>query len=536
LYPAGQKKVYVVCRGIVIYDVLTKKFYHSGYNPQGIALLKTASSQKGSVTIYLNDSDQLWFSSFNIHSCYDIKKDSIIFCDSTSKTWGVLGYTTDGSETTWGYGSTIAKMNLATGNTEPIEQTPEQPYGINFQNGGYLFEDNESTYWIATTNGVYIYNRFQQQFFNHPIKSYATGEVFKHINIWGFIELADSSIIALTTRGGGLYFFDKNLNQLPSKFNLAPYANAKSWVNIRCGLRDKDNHLWVACERGPLLKLYPENGKVEKIDDSTFAKVGIYSMAADKDGNLWLGTFQHTILRRDAVTGKFSRIVSISQHHNGMDNVFCLLYDGDKYIWAATSKSGLLEINTQTNRVEKSYANVPGDSTSFPSSEIFTVTKSAANQLMISAPVGIMLMDIAKEKFCLLTTADGLPDNNVSSLLKGNQQNVWFSSDNGVSQMKLNGIDITSYGIPEGLTSENFNIGAGKRLSDGRMLFGHNEGFTSFNAAAFLKEAVPEEVTITGIKLFDKYLNIDSVLNDKKELVLNYSQNYLTILSQPVFI
>ena len=77
------------------------------------------------------------------------------------------------------------------------------------------------------------------------------------MNVWGFIELADSSIVALTTRGEGLYFFDKNFNQFPSKFNLAPFANAKSRVNIRCGLKDRDNHVWIGCEKGPLVKLFP---------------------------------------------------------------------------------------------------------------------------------------------------------------------------------------------------------------------------------------------------------------------------------------
>ena len=516
-------------KGIVIYDILKKQFYHSGFNPQHISLLKTGPAAKSNETIYLNDSAQLWFSSFAVHTCYDIKKDSIIFCDSTSKIWGVLGYTTDRSGTTWSYGNNIARMNIATGRMELIEQTPDELYGINFQNGSYLMEDHENTYWIATTNGVFIYNRFQQQFFQHTIKSYTTGEVLKHINVWGFIELPDSSVAVLTTRGEGLYYFDKKLNQLPSKFNLAPYANAKSTVNIRCGIIDKSNHLWVGCERGPLLKLYPETGKVEKINDTVFADVGIYSMTEDKEGNLWLGTFKHVIIRRNAVTGKFSRIVSMPENFNGLDNVFRLFYDGNKYIWAATSKSGLLKINTQTNTVEKMYVNDPGNNKSIPSSSIYTVLESSSNQLMMSTPIGLVVMDIAKESFRLLNTADGLPDNNVDAILKSDNKNAWFASDNGISKMKLEGMNITSYGILEGLTNEIFNIGAAMQLSDGRMLFGHSGGFTSFDPGAFLNEAVPENVRITGIRLFDEYLNVDSILSNKKGMVLNYSQNFLTI-------
>jgi ligand-binding sensor domain-containing protein/two-component sensor histidine kinase len=508
-------------KGIVIYNTIKKEFYHPGFNPSGIGLLQTAPARESNVTLYLNDSARLWFSSLSVHSCYDIRKDSLLFCDSTSKIWGVLGYTTDRSGTTWSYGATIAKMNMVTGHAELIQQTPDALYGINFQNGGYLMEDSENTYWLATNNGVYLYNRFQQQFFQHPIKNYSTGEIFKHINVWGFIELADSGIVALTTRGEGLYYFDKNLQQLPAKFNLTPYANTKSYVNIRCGIRDQDNHLWVGCERGPLLKLYPENGKVEKLADSSFTKDGIYCMAVDNRGNLWMGTFHHTIIRRDAVTGKCSNIVSTVSNEKGVDNVYCLLYDGNKYIWAATAKSGLLKINTQTLLVEKSYTNGPGPT-------IYSLTKNSFNQLMMATPDGIVVMDIDKESFRVLTTADGLPDNNIASFVK-EKQKVWFASDNGISKIKMAGMTTTSYGIMEGLTDESFNIGAGIQLSDGRILFGHNEGFTSFNPAAYEKQVVSQEVSITGIRLFDKYLDRDSILRDKKEMVLNYHQNFLSI-------
>ncbi len=516
-------------KGIVIYNVIKKQFYHAGFNPSNYALLKIAPATKGIATMYLNNSGQLWFGSMFIQTCYDIKRDSIIFCDSTSKIWGALGYTTDRSGTTWSYGANIAKMNLQSGKMELITQTPDELYGISFQNGNYFMEDDEHTYWIGTTDGVFIYNRIQQQFFQHSIKSYATGKVLTDINVWGFIELPDSSVAVLTTRGEGLYYFDKQLNQIPAKFKLASYANEKSILNVRCGLRDKNNHLWIGCEKGFLLKLYPESGKVEKINDTAFTGLGIYSMVQDKEGNLWIGTFKHVIIRRDAITGKFSKVVSPPENFEGLDNIFSLCYDGDKYLWAATSKSGLLKINTQTNTLEKSYTNNPDNNKSIPSSRIYAVIKCAPGELMMSTPLGIVIMNIAKESFRLLTTADGLPDKNVGSLLNGEKNNAWFASDNGISKINLAGMKITNYGVLEGLTNENFNLEAALRLDDRRMLFGNTQGFTSINAPEFLNEPASGNASITGIRLFDKYLNVDSILNNKKGLVLNYSQNFLTI-------
>ena len=509
-YDSSSRKYFLgTDKGIVSYNTRTKQY----------APLNTPTALQSNVALYLNDRKQLWFSSAATHSCYDLLTGRLIFCDSVSKLWGVLGYTTDRSGTTWGYGATFAKMNLVTGRAELPEQTPEALYGLNFQNGYYMMEDADNNYWMATNNGVFLYNRIQQQFVQHPIKSYHSGEIIQHVNLWGFIEMADSSIVAMTTRAEGLYFFDRHFQQIPSKFNLSAYANAKSWVNIRCGVRDADNHLWVACEKGPLLKLYPENGRVEKITDAAFA-AGIYSMTTDGAGNLWLGSFRHAILRRDKATGKFNTIVN--PIGDGLDNVYCLLYDSSNYIWAATSKSGLLKINTQTQAVEKTYTHVPGKT-------IFTVIKSCYNQLMMATPDGVVLMDMAKENFRLLTTADGLPDNNAASFVKGHNKNIWIASENGVSTIQPDGLKARTYGILEGLTNESFNIGAGIQLQDGRILFGHNEGFTSFSPAAYMAETKSSPVQITGIRLFDTWLDTDSILQDKKNLVLNYRQNFLTI-------
>lgn len=101
IYDSSHRQYYMgTDKGIVIYDTRVKQFYDAGNNPAGNMLLKISPAQKRNVTLYLNDSAQLWFSTSTIHSCYDIKKNTIIFCDSLSKIWGVLGYTTDRSGTT----------------------------------------------------------------------------------------------------------------------------------------------------------------------------------------------------------------------------------------------------------------------------------------------------------------------------------------------------------------------------------------------------------------------------------------------------
>ncbi|MBC7934385.1 MAG: hypothetical protein H7Y86_03355 [Rhizobacter sp.] len=527
VYDSSNKQYYIgTDKGIVIYNDLKKYFLYPGPGPSNNNLLKSAPASKRNVTLHLNNKGELWFSTATTHSCYDIKKDQVIFCDSSSRIWGIMGYTTDKSGTTWGYGNTFAEMNLKTNQIKLIEQTQDMPYGIAFKNGNCLVEDKEHTFWMGTDNGLFIYNPVCQQFFNYSIKSNINDKVSKPVNVWGFIEMKDNTTIVLTDGEEGLYYFDRAFNQLPAKYNMAAYN--KTFV-VRAGLKSRNNDIWLGGETNYVLKINTVTGKVEKITDTAFAGYGVYSIAEDKAGNIWFGTFRRTIIRRDAVTGMFSKINTFSDGIKGMNVIYHLLPGDDGYIWAGTSQSGLLKINIQTGAIEKSYRNDPANKNSIPSSRINYVVPISDGELMLSSPDGIIIMDIKKESFTLLNTADRLPDNNILNMLADKKNDVWFASDNGISKIRVNGRKVNSYGILEGLTNETFNLGTSLRLKDGRMLFGHSEGFTLFDPARFLNEEVPQNVSITGIKLFATNLNTDSILSNKNGLELNYSQNFLTI-------
>lgn len=513
-------------KGIVMYNLPRKMLSDPANNPSGNNLLKNPLATKRNVTLYLNKKSQLWFSSASTHACYDLTKEKIIFCDSISKTWGLMGYTTDASGITWGYGFAFTKMNLATGKAETIPQTPSEPYGISYENGNCLMEDKENTFWMATSSGLYVYNRMRQQFFNYPVKYKMNDGAEQPANVWGFLELDDSSVAAMTSSEQGLYYYDNNFNPLPPKYAI---ATAGKFLNIRCGIKAINNDIWLGGDVGYVLKINKQTKKAEKINDIAFSNLAVYCMKEDKNGNIWFGSFNKYILRRDAVTGMFSKINTLPPGAGGANIIYDLLPSDDQYIWAATSHSGLLKINRQTGIVEKRYSNNPSDKNSIPVSKIHDIISIDGNKLLLSSPAGIVIMDISKESFTLLNTSDRLPDNNVTSLLADKKNNIWFASDNGISKLQLNGRKVNSYGILEGLTNENFNLGNSIRLKDGRMLFGHSEGFVVFDPEKFSTETTPQNVSITGIKLFNNNLNADSVLNEKGGLVLDYRQNYLTI-------
>ena len=519
-------------KGVAMYNTPSRKFYNTDINPQQLSIFQMPESKEAILSLHITRKGQLWFANWKKHACYDTRANKISFIDTSNYGISMLGYFTDRLGTTWSYGENIAKMNIATGKMEFLTKTPGAPYGINFENANFMTEDEEHNYWFATTNGVYIYNRFFQQFFSYKLKNYSTGDVSKSASklITGFVEMPDSSIIVLTWGSEGLYYFDKKMNQLPKIFNTGDTSiNNRDYRDNWSGIRDKENNVWIGCQHGALLKLYPAGNRVEKIKDTAFNNLSILSCEIDKEGNLWFGTSRQVIVRRDAVTGKFTRVLSLPANGTGVDYINQLYYDGQKYLWAATLAGGLLKINTLTAALEKQYKPEAGNKKSIPSLRIRDIIGSSFNELMMATPEGLVLMNIATEQFRLLNTGDGLPNNNIFMLLKGEKRTVWFACSSGISKITLDGLKVTNYGLIEGLSNEVFSKTAKLKLRDGRMLFSSSEGFVIFNPVKFLIDRMPMNVAITGIKLFDTYLDADSIMRAKNGMVLNYRQNFLTI-------
>jgi signal transduction histidine kinase/ligand-binding sensor domain-containing protein len=512
-------------KGLVIYDARQKLHYTNQYNPEGITALNFPAAQKKIFTLHCTPKRLVWFSAGNTHSCYDIAANKIVFCDSVSKIWGIIDYTTDATATTWGYGSGLYKMNLVSGKAEPIEKQPNSITGIDFKACPHFFEDSEHNYWIATTdNGVFTYNRFHTGFLQHPVINPVDNRPLNNFIINSFIQLPNKNILAFVFAGeqSGIYHFDEQLNPLKPPYKI------KQAADISCAYNDLQGSVWIGTTNGTLLKFFPETGKTEKIADTLFGKNIITCITTDKAGNLWVGSSNRSVVKIESGNG---RLTYVGQRpETGLDNVYCLWYNGNGYIWAGTYQSGLLKINAATGKIEKIYNQQTNEPSSKPLARIGDIIDISPSELMLTTSAGIVIMHTEKETFRLLNTGDGLPENGVDYLIKTEGRNIWFTATNSISRLHLPDMKITNYSMAEGLRPDlTFGTGGKIRLSDGRILLNNNKGFTSFNPANVTKESGAADVKITAIRLFDRYLNIDSILQSGEGLRLDYNENFLTI-------
>jgi Y_Y_Y domain len=147
---------------------------------------------------------------------------------------------------------------------------------------------------------------------------------------------------------------------------------------------------------------------------------------------------------------------------------------------------------------------------------------------MIIAGGGLNFYDTKKNTIRHITAADGLPSDLVVSLEKDKAGYVWIGMVTGLCRMNIFKNTFTFYNRSDGMAGDNFEISTNYQLPDGRLLFGSSNDFVVFNPQDIKSTSEPPDVSITGFKVVNNSMSVDSLMKlDKIELQAN--ENSITI-------
>ena len=125
------------------------------------------------------------------------------------------------------------------------------------------------------------------------------------------------------------------------------------------------------------------------------------------------------------------------------------------------------------------------------------------------------------------TTANGLVNNNVYSIINDNRGSLWIGTEEGLSCLNTMTGHIHNYRFSESLLSNVFSEQTACRLNDGRLLFGTHEGFIEVLPEDNPASPAPPRTTITRL-LAGGILKADSMLQFT-HCRLAYNENNVTI-------
>lgn len=396
-------------------------------------------------------------------------------------------------------------------------------YSYNIYN---IFQDKERNIWVCTDKGISIFNPYQQYF--STIRHEETNPLsISKSEIESFIQLDDGSAM-VGTWGGGTAVYDKDLH---FKKNLLFTDNTEKnfvWSFLQTDART----LWIGCQHGYLMIYDLVMGKVKQtLHPAELESSTILCMEKDSGGNIWLGLHNGKIIQWDAQAGKF-----LPYPVGGPDSlkpgapVFNLLIQDDQHAWVSTD-AGFKEFDLEKRWFTKTWLPVPGDPGSISGVACRGMETLNDSIILIGTSYGgLNFFNKHSRKFTHLNIGEGFPSNTVYALKKDTAGYIWFTTDYGLYKFHPADKKFFFYSMEPGTINAAFVSTRFYLMKDASWVTFTPSELVSFLPASFIPDSNSNsKVEITGFRIFDEPVLIDSLLLENAPVDLSYKDNFFSI-------
>ncbi len=420
------------------------------------------------------------------------------------------------------------------------------PFGLSSLGITSVFEDQQDNLWVGTYQG--------------GVNLVTAGKAFKNYNNFSHgisLDLVNINSI-LEDCSGRLWLgsFDFGINVIdPDNHNNRIYLNnpndpgSLGYGTVFTIFEDSKKNIWVGAYLGYLQRFNPENNKFisypfEPEKGKQSQGMDIRSIVEDSAGFLWIIPHSLGMSRFDPRTEEFKhfrRDESKLPNTIPDDWAFQLILDHEGIIWIATP-SGLSRFNREKEEFNNYYHN-PKDSFSLCNGFVTTLFEDSNNNLWVGTKFGLDYLDRKTNKFYHFYVEDGLPSNQIKSILEHKSGELWISTGYGLSRMRYNKDKVSgkitaefrNYDKSDNLQDVFFWESSACKTYDGQLIFGGEKGIVMFNPDDITDNTRIPDLYLTSFELFNKPVAIgdyDSLLtrniNSTKTIKLKYNQNFFT--------
>jgi diguanylate cyclase (GGDEF)-like protein len=237
---------------------------------------------------------------------------------------------------------------------------------------------------------------------------------------------------------------------------------------ISCILEDKNNDLWLGTQKNGIFRLSDDG--IEMLDDSKgLPNNRISALYQDKEESIWVGTNSGLFRLREAP------FITLSSEQGLAGNyVRSVLSHSDGSLWIGSSKG----LNKLVKR--KVHSISPAQLTSEnPTSvkSILSLAQEKDGQVLVGTYNSGVYKVIGNTMVPFLNKKQGLPSNEIRSLLSDSKENLWIGTASGLVKMTNKGL-ISQFNKQTGLP-DNF-IMALTEDSHGKVWIGTGVGVVSY--------------------------------------------------------
>jgi ligand-binding sensor domain-containing protein/putative methionine-R-sulfoxide reductase with GAF domain len=388
-----------------------------------------------------------------------------------------------------------------------------------------LFQDKEQNIWVGTDKGISIFNPYRQYFQsvrhdeNNPL-SIGKSEMES------FIQTTNGDMF-IGTWGGGMALYDKNF-----KFKKNILFNGTKWKNYVWNFQQVDDKtLWIGCQHGYLLLYNIVTGATQTLQPPEMEGSTIRCMEKDGKGNIWFGLHNGKIIKWDKSQNKFLPYgARLPDNIKKAVDVLNIFIDRAQNCWVSTA-AGFKQFDLEKMIYINTWLPEKNNVTGISGITCQGIEEYNDSILLIGTIYGgLNIFNKRTKEFSHFSAADRLPANTIYAVKKDSAGFIWFTTDYGLCKFNLAEKKTIPYSIEPGFINTSFTSYKFYPLQDGQWLT-----LTSAEAISFFPlkigylDTLRPKTEITGFKLFDKPVFIDSLLFEKKPVRLSYKQNFFTV-------
>ena len=432
-----------------------------------------------------------------------------------------------------------------------------------------ICEDNIGRLWIATYGaGVYIYDQKTNSLIHIDVDTRMYGGLSDG-SILSLYKDRGGSII-LGTNGRGVNVWHPNLKKFRLLRRIPDELNTMGVSSVRAVYEDRNKNLWIGGYTGldkysretgrfthfeisgknpvdsssvsvPILIIREdpeepnttlwigmENWNLVKFDLKTETNLQfplrhettgqirtrlIRALFCDESGLIWIGT-QEGLFTFDKTTEKFS--LYKSESGRSLNNSITVIQKSKlEYLWIGTSDRGLFKLELDTD-LNKNYVFDQNQDKSDASSYILSLHEDQTGVLWIGTHgQGLIRFEISSGKYRFYSKSHGLPNNVVYGILEDENENLWLSTNKGLSRFDSKEETFTNYSVEDGLQSLEFNYNAYYKSRSGEMFFGGVNGLNAFYPSEVKPNPFIPPVVITNFQIFNNSVRVGEYRNGK---------------------
>jgi ligand-binding sensor domain-containing protein len=388
-------------------------------------------------------------------------------------------------------------------------QNIEYNYDINC-----IFQDNQENIWLGTDKGINVFNPYKDYFQTIQHRKNKAASLPQN-EVAGFIQ-APSGDILIATWGGGISIYDSALTFKKNISFTGEYEKNLLW----CFVQKDDKNIWAGCQHGFLHNYNTATGEITTIHPAAFEQSTIRCMQKDREGNAWFGLNNGKIAKWDKQSNQFLAYGGDAANTGGrLAPVYNIFIDSSNHFWAGTEE-GL----KQFDPVRRVYT------ATYHSTTVQGIEEYNDSTLLVgTVDDGLVFFNKKRQCFTHTTAPGGLPPGAVYAKKKDPAGNVWLTTDYNLYTFSPGKKDGIAYAIGPDIINSSFESVQFYPMHDGRWITATSTELFLFHPDSLSHSNEKPAIAITGFKLFDHPVFIDSVLDAGQPVPLTYSQNFITI-------